>query len=613
MKRQISTCIAAVAVAVVWARGTSGSEPPAPGGIAPPPLTAPANGSQTEMETLVRGPVHEAFAQPFGQDPTPGAVVPKSPPEPVDEMPPEVMPEGENVEWIPGYWAWDDQRNDFVWVSGLWRAIPPGQRWVPGYWIYYETGYRWRPGYWAPARDGWVWIPARYAWTPRGVIFCDGYWDYWPFHRGVLFSPVYFRHYHIHHHYVPRHVVSIGPLMIHLFVRPRYHHYYFGNFYDVAWARRGIYPWAHAHRHLHRYYDPMRVSLQVRFGSRGHERPIDRIVGWHEYYRAHADHRPARTLAAQHLRTAHPATGPSGAITRQSVLTSSLDQVRRSPRSAAKFRSLPEPHRREVASAARRMKELQRTRGRIESGPAGGHGKIHGSGNGHGIDRHARGPDKSPLVLPKADRATSASPTHRGSHHRVAPPGPRPHVAGTKSPPSGVQRWSAASQPHSGSARTSPGSIQRRSSVFQTPSRSVNPPSRSVKPPSRSSKPPSLSTTPSRRPIGERVDVRRPTPRSINDMIRSMRLPSTPTMSPSSSSSPLARHTRPPSIRTSPPPATRSSPPAIRTRPPPTRSSLPSARSIRSTVRSSPPPSTRRSPPSTRSRPSSTRSRSGKR
>ena len=45
----------------------------------------------------------------------------------IDEVPPEYKPEGENVQWIPGYWAWDVAQSDFIWVSGLWRDVPPGR------------------------------------------------------------------------------------------------------------------------------------------------------------------------------------------------------------------------------------------------------------------------------------------------------------------------------------------------------------------------------------------------------------------------------------------------------------------------------------------------------
>jgi hypothetical protein len=44
-------------------------------------------------------------------------------------MPPDEKPEGEVI-WINGYYAWDDERNDFLWVSGIWRTPPPSKRWV---------------------------------------------------------------------------------------------------------------------------------------------------------------------------------------------------------------------------------------------------------------------------------------------------------------------------------------------------------------------------------------------------------------------------------------------------------------------------------------------------
>ena len=48
---------------------------------------------------------------------------PAEPPEPIEELPPEYRPDGDNVRWIPGYWAWDDERQDFLWISGLWREV----------------------------------------------------------------------------------------------------------------------------------------------------------------------------------------------------------------------------------------------------------------------------------------------------------------------------------------------------------------------------------------------------------------------------------------------------------------------------------------------------------
>src|SRR4029079_13417030 len=196
------------------------------------------------VEVLARGPIHEAFAQPLTDKPEPSPVVDKKPPEPIEELPPEAKPQGDAA-WIPGYWAWDEERTDYIWISGAWRENPPNQKFVPGYWAeveggwqwvpgfwttiqtqeveylpesppetleegpstpapdedhfwipgnwsYQETRYAWKPGYWAEAQPDWVWVPARYTWCPSGWVYTAGYWDY-PFaDRGWLFSPVYF-------------------------------------------------------------------------------------------------------------------------------------------------------------------------------------------------------------------------------------------------------------------------------------------------------------------------------------------------------------------------------------------------------------------------------------
>jgi len=66
----------------------------------------PENGISVQAS----GPVHEAFARPVETTPQPTPVIPKNPPDPIPEVPPDQKPEGDNVIWIPGYWAWDDAR-----------------------------------------------------------------------------------------------------------------------------------------------------------------------------------------------------------------------------------------------------------------------------------------------------------------------------------------------------------------------------------------------------------------------------------------------------------------------------------------------------------------------
>ena len=82
--------------------------------VAPAP---PVEANQEGVEPQLQGAVHEAFANPADRDPTPGPIVNRQPPQDVKEDPPEFMPEG--AIWIAGYWIWDDERNDFVWVTGV--------------------------------------------------------------------------------------------------------------------------------------------------------------------------------------------------------------------------------------------------------------------------------------------------------------------------------------------------------------------------------------------------------------------------------------------------------------------------------------------------------------
>src|SRR3954447_418227 len=98
-----------------------------------PPPAVPGPDDKDGPEVQGRGPIHEGFAQP-SEAPRAGPAVDKAPPDPIPEQPPEQKPEGDNVVWVPGYWSWDADKSDFLWVSGFWRVAPAGRKWMPGYW-----------------------------------------------------------------------------------------------------------------------------------------------------------------------------------------------------------------------------------------------------------------------------------------------------------------------------------------------------------------------------------------------------------------------------------------------------------------------------------------------
>lgn len=193
------------------------------------------------VEAVKDGPIHEAFmTREFG-----GLIldaIPTEPPEEINErIPAQTDPQ---AQWIPGYWAWSQDRNDYLWVSGVWRKPPPGHQWIGGYWKDFDEGSVWIPGFWseipetrleyinepppdaiderippAPSQDyfwitghwfwdssqndyvwyggkwelfdqNWVFVPAHYLWREEGYVFIPSYWD-WPLEiRGVIYSAV---------------------------------------------------------------------------------------------------------------------------------------------------------------------------------------------------------------------------------------------------------------------------------------------------------------------------------------------------------------------------------------------------------------------------------------
>lgn len=312
----------------------------------PKPPAAATDG----IEELARGPVHEAFGQPSQFNPEPGETVAKAPPEAVEELPPDQKPEGDDVRWIPGYWHYDDETKDYMWVSGFWRNIPPGRNWVPGYWntiadgnqwvsgfwanaeaaeaeylpappetleagpagdapaadnvwmpgtwMWRDTRYLWRPGYWAAGNPNWVWSAPHYEWTPNGYVFVDGYWDYPLQRRGLLFAPVVFgprlRPGFV---YTPSIVIDTGLLTLNLFARPRYQHYYFGDYYAASYATAGIYPWF-AYSNSRRGYDPLYAYTNWSYGRTNANWERDQRRAYYDR-RDNENARPPRTVAAQ--------------------------------------------------------------------------------------------------------------------------------------------------------------------------------------------------------------------------------------------------------------------------------------------------------------------------
>jgi len=379
----------------------------------------PAEELPAGSEVLSGGPVHEAFAKPVSMDAQAPIVVPKQPPQNLQEVPPAEQPAGAGIVWVPGYWAWDADRNDFIWVSGCWRNAPPNTYWVPGHWLQLDTGWEWiggfwkpitsdpqqeleylpappapievdaptspplpdqawvpgcwywnqgqyvqRHGYWVTQQVGWVWVPSHYAWTPRGYIFAQGHWDHDMDNRGVLFCPTFFPgevRARAGFVFSPEVCVDLGMLRLNLFVYPRYHHYYFGDYYDDAYARVGILPWFKCQT-VHTWYDPLFVYDRWHFQQTDPHWAAEQARGF-ESRRSNRDLRPARTYVGLQAQMARlPANRRPERPLVESVKTYAASQ-----RTPIKFERITTVERQQIAVKAADVRNLRDQRGQWEA------------------------------------------------------------------------------------------------------------------------------------------------------------------------------------------------------------------------------------------------------
>ena len=417
-------------------------------------------------EVLTRGPVHEAFAAVVSYNPAPGIVVKTRPPELIEELPPEEKPEGDDVAWIPGYWGWDDERNDFIWISGTWRILPPGREWLAGYWrengdgyqwisgywadadaaettylppppaslevgantdapsddygwapgcwVWQQDRYAWRAGYWAQGRADWVWAPSYYVWTPRGVIFVDGFWDYPVERRGILFAPVY---YHSRgyarrgYSYSPRIAINLTLFQDNLFLRPSYHHYYFGDYYGSRYEQSGFFA-SISFQSSRQGFEPFYAHDRWDHRSdRGWER---RFQASYQDRRDHEAARPPRTWAAQlRVNLSPPAAGQV-----RVQLAMPLAQLAGNRDNPVRFQAVARDDRQKLAQRGREVQASRDQRRTVEAKPA----VTGGRSAGVAAEPVRVAAPRSPIVAqPSGQRGRNPAPPQ-------APQAPRPET-----------------------------------------------------------------------------------------------------------------------------------------------------------------------------------------
>jgi hypothetical protein len=431
---------------------------------------------QDGMEVLTRGPLHEAFAETITFDPEPGIVISEAPPNPIEEVAPDHRPEGANVAWIPGYWGWDDERSDFLWISGIWRSLPPGRQWVPGYWgesqqgfqwtsgywadaaaseidylpeppasvesgpniaapsaddiwlpgvwIWQQNRYAWRPGSWAKKNQDWDWVPDHYVWTPRGYVFVDGYYDYSVPRRGVVFAPVYFNgglRTQQGFTYSPSTVIRSSVFVRHLFLRPGYGHYYFGDYYGSNYANAGFSPWF-SYASSRQGYDP--IYANQRWQHRGNHEWEQRAEANYRNLQDNENARPPRNWAAQAALAEH-----RDASNRRNVaIAAQLEELARRNNGRLRYQQVDPSERQQYGQRGQEYRNYLQQRQKLEAHVQ----RTAGTDPAIAAGPSRRTFSRSPFVAPSVDQLGKAySPPQR---HQFLKPDlqvqPQPRIQG---------------------------------------------------------------------------------------------------------------------------------------------------------------------------------------
>ena len=93
---------------------------------------------------------------------------------------------GEGYIWTPGFWAWDNDFEDYYWVPGTWVLAPQtGFLWTPGWWGWGGEGFIFHEGYWGPVVGFYGGINYGFGYYGRG--YEGGRWenDHFYYNRAV--------------------------------------------------------------------------------------------------------------------------------------------------------------------------------------------------------------------------------------------------------------------------------------------------------------------------------------------------------------------------------------------------------------------------------------------
>src|SRR6185436_9801919 len=164
-------------------------------------------------------------------------------------------------------------------------------------------------------------------------------------------------------YYSPSIVIDVGVFSDHLFLRPRYQHYYFGDYYAPSYVHSGFYA-SFSFQSSHHGYDPIHSHQQ--WEHRQDREWAHRVETRYQYRRDHENARPPRTWVAQ--RDINPATPES----RQNrvILVAPISVVVKRADGPVRFQPVVQEERQKLAQRGQEVQKSRVERQTLEAKPA---------------------------------------------------------------------------------------------------------------------------------------------------------------------------------------------------------------------------------------------------
>ena len=163
-------------------------------------------------------------------------------------------------------------------------------------------------------------------------------------------------------------MIDLGVFANHLFLRPQYQHYYFGDYYSANYQAAGFYP-SYSYNSGRYGYDP--IYAHQRWQHRQDGQWQHRMAADFQNRRDHEDARPPRTLAAQRALNAGGARSPEA----NPAVAVPFSQFTKSQNSPIRYQPVDQSERQKLGQRGQDVQRFGEERQKLEAAAASASGK----------------------------------------------------------------------------------------------------------------------------------------------------------------------------------------------------------------------------------------------